>query len=135
MAPATMRAGYSEGSNTRLRHYCHSHTMRRQKWPSGAVRLWRSGHRRRRIVGREDVVLVSRGIRDVQPSDVGGRRGGAAPWGFWSAGGGTAGTGKVNPALLPEGGQVACHRAGCRYRPQTLADDQGTLDRRVSAVP
>ena len=53
------------------------------------------------------MVLVSRGIRDVQPSDVGGRRGGAAPWGFWSAGGGTAGTGKVNPALLPEGGQVA----------------------------
>src|SRR5260370_23931905 len=56
-------------------------------------------------------------------------------WGLWSVGGGTAGTGEGNPGLLPEGGQVVCHRAGCRYSPQGLADDQGTLDRRVSGVP
>src|SRR6266568_2219520 len=81
------------------------------------------------------VVLMSRGIRDVQRFRC--RR--AAWWcgaaGFWSVGGGTAGTGEGNPGLLPEGGQVGCHRAGCRYGPQGLADDQGTLDRRVSGVP
>src|SRR5207247_10687274 len=85
------------------------------------------------LVATESAPSWYRGASGIYSrSDVGGRHGGA---GFWSAGGGTAGTGKVNPGLLPEGGQVACHRASCRYRPQSLADDQGTLDRRVSGVP
>ena len=81
------------------------------------------------------VVLVSRASAMHCRSGAVGRRGSALLRGSWSVGGGAAGTGEGNPALLPEAGQVGCHRASCRYGPQSLADDQGALDRRVSGVP
>src|SRR6266568_641571 len=80
-------------------------------------------------------LATERGARSPKPND----RRSVSCWcgaaGSWSAGGGVAGTVEGNPALLPEGGQVACPCAGCRYGPQSLADDQGTLDRRESWVP